>query len=168
MKTNVVFGTALAMGACLIAGCGAGNGGQITPVPGAAGEHESGTELVGDLCPMKVIGTTVAAADIEGGASLVFMTRFGDVGELRRRVQRMAELNNTEGDGVMMGGGGRMMPAAVASVENTERGGRIALIVKDPEHVAALREHVRKHAARMATGRCPTTAKSATATSASP
>jgi len=55
---------------------------------------------------MQVQGTTVAAADVEGGVGLSFTTKTGDVAELRRRVARMAEMHNQHGGQMMMGGHG--------------------------------------------------------------
>ncbi len=57
-------------------------------------------------------------------------------------------------DGMMMGGG-MMMPAATASVEDIEGGARLILRPNDPAHLATLQEHVRMKAQRMAGGECP-------------
>ncbi len=52
-------------------------------------------------------------------------------------------------------GGGMMMPAATASVEDLESGARLILQPKDPAQLGALREHVLMKAQRMAGGECP-------------
>lgn len=66
------------------------------------------------MCPMQVEGTTVRAADVEGGVALTFTTS-GDVAELRRRVAHMAEMHGHHGEhhghgmgmhGQSSGGGG--------------------------------------------------------------
>jgi hypothetical protein len=110
------------------------------------------------MCPMAVAGTTSRAEDVEGGAAMVFTTT-GDVAELRRRVTRMAAMHNQppqEGGkpGGMMGGEMKM-PQATALTEDVEGGARLVLTAKAPEKVAELREHVRNHAAKMASGHCP-------------
>lgn len=132
---------------------------------------------------MTIDGVSVSAADTEGGASLTFEVEDGDVAELRRRVQHMAQMYTTHaGHGGMMwhhmggGSGGGMhgkgmhgegggkgmgmmgkagpMPPADASVEDIDRGARITFAPKDPSQADALREHVRMHQARMGTGEC--------------
>ena len=55
----------------------------------------------------------------------------------------------------MMMGGGMMMPAATASVEDIDGGARLNLQPKDHAQLGALREHVRMKAQRMAGGECP-------------
>ncbi len=57
--------------------------------------------------------------------------------------------------GMMMGDGGMMMPAATASMEDIEGGARLILRPNDPAQLAALQEHVRMKAQRMAGGECP-------------
>jgi hypothetical protein len=51
-----------------------------------------GATMMDGICPMSVQGTTVTASDIDGGIALTFVTPTGDVSELRRRVHRMAEM----------------------------------------------------------------------------
>ncbi|MEP7125847.1 MAG: hypothetical protein ABJE95_33255, partial [Byssovorax sp.] len=67
--------------------------------------HAGDPSATSDACPSQVPGTTVTAADIEGGAALTF-TSTGDVADLRRRVRRMAEMHNLYhgAGGVMMAG----------------------------------------------------------------
>ena len=59
------------------------------------------------MCPMHVAGATVSAKDTDSGAALVFMTKTGDVAELRRRVRQMAEWHNQHHSGPMMMGAGQ-------------------------------------------------------------
>lgn len=68
--------------------------------------------------------------------------------------------------GGMMGGGmmidrglmtrdGLMMPASTSSTEEIQAGERIVMRPVDPARLDALRQHVRRHAERMASGDCP-------------
>jgi hypothetical protein len=77
--------------------------------------------MMAGMCPMKVPGTTVAAADVEGGIGLSFTTTTGDVADLRARVRRMAEMHNQRGAHKMMGGHGA--PAAGAGAEHQHGAG---------------------------------------------
>lgn len=60
-----------------------------------------------------------------------------------------------DGRSGMMMGGGMMMPAATASVEDIEGGARLVLRPKEAGKLEALREHARMRAERMANGECP-------------
>ncbi len=142
--------------------------------------HEHGNASMAGMCPMRIPGTEVAAADVDGGVSLSFTTSTDDVAELRQRVRRMADMHNERGGHMMMGGhgesprgaehqhgaqsgathegdgrGGMMMPPATASVEDVEGGARVVLRPQDPAQLAALQEHVRTKAQQMAGGECP-------------
>jgi hypothetical protein len=75
------------------------------PAPAPAHEPGTGMGMMGGMCPMQVLGTTVAAADVEGGAALSFTTSTGDVNDLRQRVHHMAEMHDQ-----MHGQGGMMAP----------------------------------------------------------
>jgi hypothetical protein len=61
--------------------------------------------MMDGMCPMKVPGVTVSTSDVEGGVSVVFTTSTGDVGDLRARVRRMAEMHGRHGGGMHEGGG---------------------------------------------------------------
>jgi hypothetical protein len=96
----------------LLAGFVSPGSAQKEPTTGAAkapARNKQGMGRMRDTCPMKVPGTTVTSADVEGGVALAFITKTGDVAELRRRVQRAAETHNSNyaGGGMMMGGQGR-------------------------------------------------------------
>ena len=117
------------------------------------------------VCPMPVAGTSVAAADIEGGSALTFTTT-DDVNELRLRVRRMAELHNEPpskhrtGDmgtnpGGEPAGQHEPMPASTASVEDIDSGARVTLMPKDPADLEKLRVHAREHADKISRGDCP-------------
>jgi hypothetical protein len=56
---------------------------------------------------MQVAGATVSAADTDRGAALVFVTKTGDVADLRKRVRQMAEWHNQHHSGPMMMGAGQ-------------------------------------------------------------
>jgi hypothetical protein len=60
------------------------------------------------------------------------------------------------GSGGMRGSGHVMkMLDSTAHAEDIDAGARIVLVPKDPAQLAELREHVREHAGRMASGHCP-------------
>lgn len=135
-----------------------------TPAPGC---------MMPDICPMQVEGTTVSEADVDGGASLIFVTT-GDVAALRGRVVKMAAMHASHASGGMMGGGmhhgmkgggmspgmkmgqGAMgpMPAATATATDSEGGATLTLTATDPATLPALREHVRARATHMQSGAC--------------
>lgn len=181
MKIQVLIGITVT---ALLAGFTSTSGAQADPATGAAKmpapKHAMG--MMADTCPMKVPGTTVTSMDVEGGVALTFITKTGDVAELRQRVQRVAEMhNNNDTSGEMkMGGqgrdgadtkrghgagaargreggdhGGMMMPAVTASVENVNGGARLVLRPKNSAQLEALRSHARMRADRMTQGECP-------------
>ena len=165
MKNLTIIGFAIGT---VLASCASTSGARRAPDPAAAaaspaprhdhgdGDHEG---MMAGMCPMQVSGTTMAATEVEGGIGLSFTTMTGDVEELRRRVRGMAEMHNQRGGDKHLGagheGGGMMMPSATTSAEDLERGARLILQPKDPAQLAALREHVRMKAQRMASGECP-------------
>jgi hypothetical protein len=95
MKAQALIGMAVSV---LLAGCASTSGARKEPTTGttAVSAHEPGMGMgmMDGMCPMQVPGTTVTSADLEDGVALVFATSTGDVAELRRRVQRMAEMHN--------------------------------------------------------------------------
>jgi hypothetical protein len=127
-----------------------------------------------EMCPMAVEGTTARAEDVEGGVAMV-LTTTGDVADLRRRAERMAEMHNlrhAEGTGMSNGGephrgqggmhgrkgmmnGGMMMPPATARTEEVEGGVRMVFTPRDPADLPMLREQVQRRAERMVSGECP-------------
>lgn len=161
MRIQALSGMVVAV---LLGGCASTSGARSEPTTDstAAPANQSGMnmKMMAEKCPMKVPGTTVAAADAEGGVTLAFITSTGDVAELRQRVRGMAEMHNHHHatGGMMKGGmmkGDMMIPAATASVEDIEGGARLILRPKDQAQLEVLREHARKHAGQMTTGECP-------------
>jgi hypothetical protein len=181
MRTTTWIGLAAAV---LLAGCSSSTGtrsAQAADTAGSAGTQPA-IATTADTCPMQVPGTTVAFADVEGGAALVFTTSGDDVAELRDRVGRMMEMHNRRqaGGGMMMGGGGqgagqragatqgygrggrrgmRMgggmgMPAATASVDEVEAGAQLVLRPQTPAQLEAIRARARAWAGRLAAGEC--------------
>ncbi len=158
MRFHAFMSMAVAAVATFGTGCASTRSAQPAPAAPAAtapaatapaSEHS----MMGGMCPMQVPGTTVTAADVEGGVALSFTTSTGDVADLRQRVRRMAEMHS-QMHGRMHGQGG-MMPAATTSVEDITGGARVILRPGDPAQLEALREHARMQAARTAQGECP-------------
>ena len=127
-------------------------------------------------CPMAVEGAGVQVSDTEGGVALTFTTTAGDQGDLRARVESMAnmyEAHDMHGGmmwhqmGKHMGssmGMGHMgeehmgakgpMPAATCTVSDIDQGAKLELKPKDPAELESLRQHVRWHQQRMQGGEC--------------
>lgn len=159
MTTRIgISGIAVVGLAAVLAGCGSASAARSEPTNSSASTsaREHDMAMTGDTCPMHVSGTTVVAADVEGGAALAFTTHTGDVAELRESVRRMAEMHNRHhAAGGMRMVGGATMPAATASAENVDGGARLVLRPSDPTQLRALREHARMQTGRMAGGECP-------------
>jgi hypothetical protein len=108
-------------------------------------------------------GANIVASDTTDGVAIAFTTT-GDPAELRAHVRKMADMHNQMAgmhhEGGMHGGGMHaemsmhMVPSR-ASVEDLPDGARVVLVPNDPSQLAALRTHVREHAAMMAKGECP-------------
>ena len=117
------------------------------------------------------------------GAALVFATRTGDIGELRRIVEHLARMYEMHGsDGSMMwhdvagrGGAGTgpggaggpsgetgpgraspggQMPAMHAVMEEIVDGARLVMTSIDPSQIAALQQQAGWHQQRMNSGEC--------------
>jgi hypothetical protein len=136
--------------AALLAGCASTSGTRHEPGAATAPAHEPGMGMMADKCPMKVPGTKVMSADVEGGVVLAFTNGTGNVADLRQRVRGMAEMRDRKN-----AGGGMMMPASTTSVEDVDGGARLVLRPKDPAQLEALRKHARMHAEKMSSGECP-------------
>lgn len=147
---SLLFPLMVSGGVALLAlGCG---GGQQS-------KHVHGGGPMAVVCPMPVAGTTVEASDVDGGAALTFTTTT-DVGELRQRVRRMAELHNTHpareqrpapsSEGAAQG----PIPASIANSVDVENGAQLTLVPKSPSELATLREHARQHAGKITRGDC--------------
>ena len=164
----------------LLAGCGAADSTDTekaplppldAPDPPRAAEK---SQVAADSdCPLALPGAQVRSEVTADGVALVFTTGGGDPGELRERVQRMADRHNaaqvpaeepadaagdgmrsTEGaHGVDLHGAGRAVPSR-AAVEEIAGGARIVFTPTDPSKVALLREHIRVHGEDMASTDC--------------
>ena len=112
-----------------------------------------------DRCPMAVPGTTVSAIDTADGIAIAFATT-GDVAELRVRATAMAGMHDrmgaesTVGSGDMANMKPKMIPSTARETD-ADGGARIVITAKDIADLEALREDVRGHVAKMATGTCP-------------
>jgi hypothetical protein len=102
-------------------------------------------------CPVIVENTGVATADTANGIALVFTTEKGDVAELQRRVERMANRHNAMSDRPMRR---RRMVPTTAGYEAIPNGGRLIFTPKDPAQLDQLRTQVREMAERMKKGDC--------------
>ncbi len=129
---------------------------------------------MGDICPMDVPDTKVAASDTGDGEALTFTTTSGQVDELRRRVHAMADMHNQHmaregaarsdaaqqgtgaGDSQDMKGhhGGHMMPGSHASVEDVDNGARVNVVPDDPAQADRVRAMVSRYAEHMQTQGC--------------
>jgi hypothetical protein len=134
-----------------------------------------------DMCPVHVPGTLVEVFDTKNDVSLLFVTRGGDVAELRNRVRYLAETPgrasaSSMGEGHqemqhgMMGcmmmshgsehGSATVAPppeemAAWATVEDIPDGARLTLVPIAPTSLEALRSLVHQDAQTMQHGDCP-------------
>ena len=88
--------------------------------------------------------------------SLAF-TPSGDVAQLRQRVHGMAAMHEKMMSGGGMMGSGDMMKMvdSTAQAEGIDAGARSVVTPQDPARLVELRDHVREHAGRMASGHCP-------------
>jgi len=134
----------------------------LVPAPASADcGHDHGAHPGGmaDACPLEVPGTTVTVADTDDGVALVFTTSGGDVADLRQRVQKMAEFHNSHhAPGAAADPAGKAVGKpvpATARAEDVDGGARIVLTPTESSQLEALREHVREHAQKMASGDCP-------------
>jgi hypothetical protein len=103
-------------------------------------------------CPMNVKGAEVATADTKDGISLTFTTKSGDIADLRRRVQAMAQMHSTVSSEAGMRGA--MMIPFTAKYEEVPQGARLALAPEDAAKLAEFRAQVRKHVEGMKSGNC--------------
>jgi hypothetical protein len=143
------------------------------------GDQHGGEMARGEMastCPMTVDGTSVRADEVDNAVSITFTTT-GDVGELRQRVARLAEVYNRQqagGGGSMMhmqpmpgeaapaddmhdqdAQRGLMMPPSTASVEDIEAGARLVITPNEPTKLPTLRQHAQQMAGHMQARQCP-------------
>ena len=133
-----------------------------------------------DMCPVHVPGTLVEVADAQDSVALLFVTRGGDVAELRNRVRSLAETPG-QANASPTGGGHQAMQhgmmgcmmmghgsehgssnaaqppemAAWATVEDIADGARLTLVPIPPTSLGALRSLVHQDARTMQHGECP-------------
>lgn len=125
-------------------------------------------------CPMVVRNAEVGLEQTSDGLALNFTTQYGDVEDLRRRVQQLGNMYEKnqgrhhvmwqqmtgEGQGRMMEGKGssmadaERMPPVKANFEETDEGARIVLVPKDRKDLDTLRQRVIDHQQRMQSGQC--------------
>lgn len=152
MKIQGAMSVAMASLLATLAACQRSDGDR-SPASGD-GSHVGGGRHAAELterlllCPAAVPGTTATSSDVEGGAALTFITT-GAVADLRARVRRLAGTYGGHGSGEML------VPAATASFEEIESGGRLVLRAEDVAQVEALRERVRVHVEHVNRGECP-------------
>jgi hypothetical protein len=163
-----VVGAAVAL---VIAGCGSNQQAAAQQGQPMAGETTQAgpppTQVAGPPtaaadrpCPMQVEGASVQATDVEGGAALTFTTT-GNVQDLRRKVDQMAQMHQqrhgaTPGRGMGQQGGMGMGHVAVQTrVEPIEGGARMIIMAEDPAEIAQVQQHARMMAGHMERGDCP-------------
>ncbi len=180
MRSYRVFGALLVLLFLPAAGCMTMGLAPMTAM--SSGEQRGAGAPAGsnaDLCPVHVPGTTVEVADTQDYVALLFVTRGGDVDDLRNRVRYLAEMhgqtaaNSTGGGhqemqhgmmGCMMmdheGGHGSTNAAqppdlaARATVDDIPGGARLTLVPIAPTPLEALRSHVHQDAQIMQHGEC--------------
>jgi hypothetical protein len=116
-------------------------------------------------CPLGLVGTKVAIADVNGGVDLSFTTS-GDVNELRRRVRNQA-LEHGPGAHAGLGHGGTHMGAhthglrlwqiapVTATATDLDDGARLHVVAKDPAASERVRVALHERAAYIvALGEC--------------
>lgn len=115
---------------------------QQKPVP----QQASAMQMMQD-CPMNVQGAEIAVADTSDGIILSLTTKSGNVEELRRRAERMANMHSSPaGTSTVMPG---MMMPGVVKYEAIPGGARLTLTPKDPAKLNEFRKQVRSHVERM-------------------
>jgi hypothetical protein len=145
----------------LLAGCGASDGTDTEKAPlppmEAAGQPTQGkaAEAKESDCPLALPGAQVRSEVTADGVALVFTTSGGDGGELRDRVQRMADRHNAAPPPAEEPNAAAVNPPpARAAVEEISGGARVVFTPTDPAKVGVLREHIRVHGKEMAEASC--------------
>lgn len=160
--------------AALAVACGAGS--ESSPDTAADRMDRSTAEPVAreapdsqsdraDACPLRVSGTTSSVEDTVDGVVVLFATpRPADLPDVRRRVERLADVHNSEGVGATedlsaappQGPGPTTNEAGAASAKleirasvepsKGEEGVRLVLRPADPAQLDAKRDQLRKQA----------------------
>lgn len=107
-----------------------------------------------DMCPLEVSAAKVEAQDTDAGAALAFTTTT-DVAELRRRVRRMADMQNQNRDWLAARLGNATLPPARRLLDDIEGGARIEFRPADPSKLEELRAGIAAQAGRLLSGSCP-------------
>jgi hypothetical protein len=145
----------------------------------AAGGSSAGEKQ--DACPLALAGTTSTVENTVDGVVVMFSTtRPGDMAELRRRVERLADAHNsmsagpgedlstappqapgptTSPEGAEAANDAKAAPSggklqSKASAESSEEGVRLVLRPRDPAQVDSVRDHLRKQADDLVQGAC--------------
>lgn len=110
-------------------------------------------------CPAVLPRTSVQSAETDDGMEMTFMTAGGDLAELRRRVNAMADHMNARAERFVDAGAGMamgMMPPARAEVTEIPDGSVLRLTPIDPSQKDDLRRRVEEHTQTMTSTRdCP-------------
>lgn len=165
-----------------------------TAACGASGENAPDTDMKQapaadstakarqDACPLALAGTTSSTEDTVDGVVVTFATtRPGDMAELRRRVDKLAEAHNsmspaasddlsaappqapgpTASPETAPAGEAKAEPTAAggkldseAAAETSEAGVRLVLRPRDPAQLDSMRDHLRKQADDLVQGVC--------------
>ena len=120
-------------------------------------------KMKGGMCPMEVEGTKADIKKMDGAVAMDFTTD-GDVGELRKRIQNMADMHNKHHGGMKKGkmkgkkhGKMKMMMAKSSAVtEEIEGGMRMKVTPEKAENLDKLHKHMKQHHEKIAEGKgCP-------------
>jgi hypothetical protein len=134
----------------LALGCVAALGAQQNPTAGRGMGQMGGMQHC-QMSPMTLSGADVAVADTTTGIAITFTAKAGDVKELQRRVERLANMHTMMSDAPQMNA--RMIPGDV-KYEAIAGGARLTLTPKDPAKLAEFRSQVRTHVEQMKKGNC--------------
>ena len=172
----------LSAGLAATAACGAS--GENTPDTDMkqAPAADSTAKARQDACPLALAGTTSSTEDTVDGVVVTFATtKPGDMAELRRRVDKLAEAHNSmsaaatddlsaappqapgptaspettpagEARDEATAAGGKLDSEAAA--ETSEAGVRLVLRPRDPAQLDSIRDHLRKQADDLVQGVC--------------
>ena len=167
-----------ASGLAASAACGAGSDNapdtQLNPPPPAeSSDSPEAMKATGEACPLALTGVTSMVEDTVDGVVVVFATpRPGDAAELRRRVDKLADVHNSmqtsappdmsaappQGPGpresTVNADSGGQVDDATATVEPKENEVRLVLRPKDPAKLDTMRDGMRKRADELVQGAC--------------
>jgi hypothetical protein len=116
----------------------------------AGPQHETPNTAMMQSCPMKVTGADLAVANVENGIVVTITTKSGDVTDLRRRTENMANMHSGSSNAGMHG---QMMSFSV-KYEEVPNGARLVLTPKDLTQLEEFRTKVGQHVEQMKKGDC--------------